>query len=273
MNYVSTACLKGESTKFTRDIFKVLDVYTKAGIKNIELGAAHNPFDNIKDLFKYKKEHDLNYIMHFNFPAAKVNYMLNLGSINEEIAKISLDVVKKGIELCNELEAPIYSLHPGFVADLDTELKPLSKKIPKDKAVSLAISRLQEAVDFAQEYNIKIAVENMVPQCVSFCKIGDFIKLFKEINSKKLGVLVDIGHLKLTNPKFEEQKKFIDTIKNKIIEMHIHELIDGNDHFPVLKNNVIKPFNIDTKKIALTLEINRADIEQIKQSYDVLNNY
>jgi len=211
--------------------------------------------------------------MHFNFPAAKADYMLNLGSVNEKIAKVSINVVKRGIELCNELDAPIYSLHPGFTADLDIYLKPISETIPKEKAVSLIISRLQEVIDFAQEYDIKIAVENMVPECVSFCKIDDFQKMFKEIKNKKLGVLLDIGHLKISNPDFDEQKTFIDKIKDRIIEVHIHDFVDGKDHLPVLSRNVIKPFNINAKKVALSLEINNANIEQIKQSYDVLNTY
>ncbi len=274
MYYVSTACLKGNNSRFTKDVFKVLDVYAKAGIKNIELGAAHYPFDNIKDLINYRKEHDANFIMHYNFPAAKnVNHLLNLGSKNKNIVDISLNVIKNGLELCNELEAPIYSLHPGFTADLDTNLKPLSEEISKEKAVSLIISRLKEVIDFAQDYDIKIAVENMVPSCVSFCKIEDFLRLFKEIKNKQLGVLLDIGHLKLSNPNFEKQKDFIEKIKDKIFELHIHQLKNGIDHQPMLTKNVIELFNIDAKKVALTLEINNANIEQIKQSYEILNQY
>jgi len=272
MHYISTACLKGENSKFTRDVFKVLDVYAKAGIKNIELGAAHQPFDNINDLYKYKKENNANFLIHYNFPCAKnIKCLLNLSSLNEEIAKTSLKVIKNGIELCNKLEAPIYSMHPGFAHDSDLNLNPITKSIPREKAVQLMISRMGEVMDFAQNYDVKIAVENMISESISFCNVEDFLELFNKIKNKRLGMLLDIGHMKMAHPNLEEQRNFVEKIKDRIFEMHIHEIINRKDHQPIFANaNILKPFNISTKNIALTLESNRSTIKNILDSQEVL---
>ena len=271
MHYISTACLGGENSKFTRDIFKVLNVYAKAGIKNIELGAAHEPFDNVKDLFKYKKENNANFIIHYNFPCAKnIKCLLNISSLNEEIAKTSLRVIKNGIELCNELEAPIYSMHPGFTRDLDLNLNPITKPITREKAVQLMTLRMQEVMDFARDYDVKIAVENMVSDCISFCNAEDFLKLFNKIKNKRLGILLDIGHMKMAHPNLEEQKDFVEKIKDKIFELHLHEVINEKDHNKLTNVDILKPFNINTKNIALTLEINGATIKDILDSQEVL---
>lgn len=84
-------------------------------------------------------------------------------------------------------------------------------------------------------------------------------------------MLLDIGHMKMANPGFEEQKDFVEKIKDKIFEMHIHEILNKKDHQPKLTNaDILKPFNINTKNIALTLESNRSTIKDILDSRKVL---
>ena len=56
------------------------------------------------------------------------------------------------------------------------------------------------------------------------CELWEFERLFSEINSKNLGVLLDIGHLKVTANLLKfDANKFIGKLKDKIFAVHVHE--------------------------------------------------
>ena len=121
MIFVSTNCLKNPS-----NVLRVLDEYDKAKIENVELGSVHAPFD-IKKLKKF----NFNFIIHNYFPPPKNAFNFNLASQKKQILKKSIKLAKNAIDLCAEIESPLYTFHAGFTSDPPK----LGKSFPKKNFV------------------------------------------------------------------------------------------------------------------------------------------
>jgi len=259
MVYVSTTCLKGENSKFTRDVFRVLEIYRKHNIKNIELGSVHSYVKELSKLKKYQKENDANFIIHGFFPPAKESFYLNFASKNKEILKKSIKVAKNAIELCNELDSNLYSTHGGFYCEVDIECNAISKRIHRREAIEIAVRSFSEICDYASNYNIRIAVENMpgIREHRMFINYDDFNIFLKKLNLRNLGVLFDIGHATIAKTKFGiDTKETINKLKSLIFEIHIHKSVGEKDtHFNIDSIDLLKDFDKSIlKKAALTLE-------------------
>jgi sugar phosphate isomerase/epimerase len=223
--YISTSCLKNN-----KNVIDVLGVYENIGLKNIELGSSHMFVDNIIDKLK---SYNFNFIVHNYFPPSKNMFVMNLSSQNSTILKKTLGQIKNAIRLCNELDGNLYSFHPGFTIDpLNLPLisiKLNKKPILHDKAVDIFINMVQKVNAYAEDYGVKIAVENHVAtketsKFLIFYAYEDFEELFKKINSDNLGTLIDFGHLKVTSYWMNFDKyDFIDKIKEHIFAFHIHD--------------------------------------------------
>lgn len=258
MIYVSTSCLKGENSRFTKDVFKVLEVYRKNDINNIELGSVHSYIKDLTKIKKYQKENDTNFIIHGFFPPAKKSFYLNFASKNKKVLKESIKVAKNAIELCNDLNSNLYSTHAGFSSDkIGFKKEIVIDKIAKDKARDIAAYSFSNLCDYAANYDIKIAVENNQGSIGIIQNIDCFKIFFKKVNVKNLGALIDIGHAAVAKIKFNvDLKKMICQLKNKIFEIHIHKSVNGKDtHLNIDSPDLLKDFDKDTlKKTALTLE-------------------
>ena len=64
-----------------------------------------------------KQKYDLVYLVHNYFPPPKEEFVLNLGSTNNEIIRKSISLCKKAIDDAVVLGAPCYSIHAGFYFD------------------------------------------------------------------------------------------------------------------------------------------------------------
>ena len=225
--YVSTSCL-GNKYNFSQ----ILDVYSKLGIKNIELGICK---DSTLDVAKLLKKQDFNYIVHHYFPPAKEPFIINLASQDKQILRKSIDQVKKSIDFCADFNINFFSFHAGFRVDPDINLKFKFNNIPEyEKSFNTFKESVEKIVDYAKIRDVKIAIENNVlseynlidgrNELLLMCELWEFERLFEEITSKNLGVLLDIGHLKVTSNllKFDADE-FIYKLKDKTFAVHVHE--------------------------------------------------
>src|SRR3989338_8781908 len=109
MLYISTTSIISN-----KDLFSVLDRYSKLGIKNIELGSVHIFFSDFKPLFKFQKDNDIDFIIHGFFPPLKDPFFINISSQNKKILKKSIEFSKNSIDMCRKLNSDIYTTHSGF---------------------------------------------------------------------------------------------------------------------------------------------------------------
>ena len=153
-------------------MFRILETYAKADLRNIELNAAPTvtSFEYIDDLPPIKfKQYNFNFIAHHLFPPLKEPFTSNLASQNPVILKRSKDQVKKSIEFCHSLGIELLTFHGGFRFDPDDKRQFCEDEVatPEDQAITpyeRAFNTLIESVDeinsYAQQMGVKVAIEN-----------------------------------------------------------------------------------------------------------------
>jgi sugar phosphate isomerase/epimerase len=225
--YVSTSCL---SSKYNYS--QILDAYSNLGIKNVELGVCKDP---TLDVAKLIKKHDFNYIVHHYFPPPKEPFIVNLASPDKQILRKSIDQMKNSIDFCVDFNINFFSFHAGFRVDPNINLKFNFNKIPEyETSFDTFKESVEKIVDYAERRSVKVAIENNVlseynlvdgrNKLLLMCELWEFERLFKEIPSKNLGVLLDIGHLKVTSNLLKfDANEFIYKLKDKIFAVHVHE--------------------------------------------------
>ncbi len=224
MIYASTSCLKNPS-----NVIRVLEEYEKEGIENVELGSVHSNFD-ISEL----KRFDFNFLIHNYFPPPKNPFNFNLASQNPTIRNKSINLAKKAIDLCQKINSPIYTFHAGFTVDPEKLGSKFSRKniVNRETAISTYIESLGDIIEYSKKNSVKIAMEPNVVQKFNliknknklslFADIDELKYLYKFINKKDLGLLLDLGHTNVTATWLNfNRDEFVDFCKNKTLAVHI----------------------------------------------------
>lgn len=268
MIYISTSCLKNP-----KNMIMVLEKFQKAGIQNVELGSVHEYF-NIKSLKRFR----FNFLIHNYFPPPKNSFNFNLSSQNESIRSRSLRLAEGAIDLCCEVESPLYTFHAGFTVDPSNLGKPFPKNniTQRKLAVFTYINSVRKLLDFANGRGVKIAMEpnvvqkfNLVNGKNKLCLFADYSEidfLFKSIKREKLGLLLDLGHTAVTSFWLKYDKDdFVKKCKNKVFAIH---LSNNNGHQDQHKSLTNKCWQISKlklfKQIPIILETYNLTIDQIK---------
>lgn len=236
--FISTSCING-------DLPTVLNVYDRLGIKNIELGV-YNYY--INDLKAILEKYNFNYIVHHYFPPPQKQFIINLASSDEKILNRSLNQILNSIDFCEKFNINFLSIHSGFRVDPDINLKFNTKKIPKyENSFNIFVDSVKKIVDHAENSNVKIAVENNViarhnlidgeNKLLLMCEANEFENLFKEVRSENLGILLDLGHLKVNaNILKFDMNTFVNRTKKYVSAVHIHENNGFIDEHNCIKN-------------------------------------
>ncbi len=224
MIYASTSCLKNPS-----NVIRVLEEYEKEGIENVELGSVHSNFDISK-----LKKFNFNFLIHNYFPPPKNPFNFNLASQNPSIRKKSINLAKKAIDLCQKINSPIYTFHAGFTVDPEKLGSKFSRKniVNREVAILTYIESLRDIIEYSKKNSVKIAMEPNVVQKFNliknknelslFADIHELKYLYKFINKKDLGLLLDLGHTNVTATWLNfNRDEFVDFCKNKTLAVHI----------------------------------------------------
>jgi len=223
--YYSTSCLSRYK------LSQILDIYSESGIKNIELGVCKEPDIDLNIL----KKHNFNYIVHHYFPPPEKPFIINLASQDKRIREKSIVQIKSSIDFCAALNINLFSFHAGFRVDPDMNFKFAPDNIPDyETSFNTFKESVLEIVDHAERSGVKVAIENNSlseynlingqNKLLLMCELWEFERLFSEIKSTSLGILLDVGHLKLTSNLLKyDTDKFVSRLKDKIFAVHIHE--------------------------------------------------
>lgn len=236
--YVSTSCLND-----FRDVNKVLNVYQIAGLKKIELGSGHKYCH--RKLSNSVLENKNTYLVHNYFPPQKCSLILNIASGNKKLRVKSIGFIKRAIAFCAQFGIKLYSFHAGLLSDpVATDCRGFvfgsGNPLSPEKAFSLTVDSLREICDYADKKNVKIAIENnpcdrIKMGFLQFCQAEDVKALFRKVESKNLGLLLDLGHLNISaNTMKFDKLEFVEQLKSKIFGIHIHENngIEDEHKFP-----------------------------------------
>lgn len=271
MIFVSTSCLKG-----TRRLDEILEIYAGHGIKNIELGSGLEYVEDVGGLLG-RYHDDMNFIVHNYFPPAEEPFIMNLASQDETIRRSSLIICKNAIELCHTFGYGLYSFHPGFRVNRSLELSfdMTSASVVSYHAAFENFSRsIEEIIAYAKKRKIDIAIENLEHKNEAYMMTGPeefeiFLDIFPDV-----GVLLDLGHLKIASKKLNfSMDEFIKTVDENIFGVHIHENDGVSDlHLEPKNSEILKYLDyVDCGRVIL--ESRDLDIEQIICNFEVLEAY
>jgi len=162
-----------------------------------------------------------------NFIPAQFRYPSHLCSLNEYVRKDSVEYIKVAIDNAVILGAPSVSLCPGMVL-FDQSIEEGWKQLVKS---------YKELGRYVADKNITLIIEpahrfesNLI------LTIDDCLKMLKELNSDKFGILLDSGHANVNGEDFNEIIP-----KCKGIPLHIHlddNIGDFDSHMIPGKGNV-----------------------------------
>jgi sugar phosphate isomerase/epimerase len=102
--------------------------------------------------------------------------------------------------------------------------------VPYEEAYEAFSRSLEEILSFAREHGIGIAVENLEHKNDAYMMIRpeEFSRL--QENFPELGVLLDLGHLKIASRRLGFRiEDFIYCVKDRVSGIHLHE----NDGYPI----------------------------------------
>ncbi len=274
--YASTNCLK-----HPKNIEKVLSEYQKGEIENVELGSVHAHFDT-----KILKNYDFNFIIHNYFPPPKTPFNFNLASKNNAIRFKSSKLAKKAIDLCCDIESPLYTFHAGFTVDPPKLGKPLPRinVNDRDDAIKNFVGEVEKIVSYANSRGIKLAMEpnvvqkfNLVENRNDLCLFAEYFeieKLFKILRKTSLGLLLDLGHIAVTSHwlKFDKDK-FVQKCSKRTYAIHVSNNNGLQDQHRSLTPKCwtiskLKKF----KNNPIILETMNLSIDKIKENIQLVQN-
>jgi len=153
---------------------------------------------------KVSKENNICLILH-------ASYFRSLCSINPEISKEALELVKKEIILAREVVAKQITIHAGNKDILNNE-------VATAKNFEILTKNLKEAVKFGEKCGIKIGLENSFGSSKLCRKPEDLLKVVNSV--KGLGITFDIGHANIIN---FDPIRYFRKVRDFVINIHLHD--------------------------------------------------
>ena len=211
------------------------------GFDLVEVGAGHKHEPNaVETVIELKRKYpDSHFTIHAFFPpVAKGSYIMNMSDSKEH--GIILKTAAGMFDLAEKIGADVVGLHGGYAGEVVwvpdrggfDKLK-MIKSIPAETAESNMMVILEKLVRLAEGRGVKLAVE-ISPFDVSKAVLSDpeiFEKVFSRFESDNLGLLLDIGHVHMSAAaKGFDPYEFTARFKEKIFELHLHDVVDGEDH-------------------------------------------
>jgi sugar phosphate isomerase/epimerase len=177
---IPLGCVAWSPEKSKDDLFRFLSKYQ---YETVELVA------NLEDLDKLlqTKCQELKELQkRYSIRVTAAMYIANMFHPDPVLRNEIYGDVKKTIQILEELEAPVMVTHPAY----ETPGKPL-EELWRDFAGAYA-----ELVDYAEEHNVKMAVEtsrHRHVKCIAY-NVPTYQRLFDMIPSRNIGVNFDPSH-------------------------------------------------------------------------------
>ena len=171
--------------------------------------------DKIK---RMAKDHDLEIVA---YTPKQLGIPINLCSPLDEIRKFTLEYLREGIKIANLLGSLMMVVLPGRTILGQNRITVLDE-------LKRSVKKLYEE---AKNHDVKIAIE-ILPSLESniFTTAEDVAEFFEDTNDENLGLLVDVGCLKVAKISVTD---IIKKLEDRVIYVHLNDN-DGmvNSHLP-----------------------------------------
>jgi sugar phosphate isomerase/epimerase len=241
--YASTACLARAFATLPAQ----LAAYTAGGLDHIELGWAPplGPLALPGGLGDYRAQ----WLVHNYFPAPAEPFVLNLAAQHAPTLRRSREFAAAAIRLAAAAGAPFYSVHCGFLAEFGpgTLGHPLryDEICDYERGYATFVESLRLLLATAAAAGIRLLIE---PNVVAPFNLVDgrnlllmlatppeFHRLRADVPDPRLGVLLDLGHLRVTAATLGfDRLEFIEAVAPAVGAFHLHDN-DGtaDQHRPI----------------------------------------
>jgi sugar phosphate isomerase/epimerase len=236
--FVSTSCLSAGQSLAER-----LSLYHSFGLDAVELGMGVSvDKKGLSMLFETAGR----YLIHNYFPAPDESFVLNFASADEHIRQLSVDLAVEAVLLAERIGASFYSVHAGFVTD-PTGFDRYNYLFPEPDSESMSecalgrfVESLEYVLDRTSDSGVSLLVENnmCIPEMRGKLLLQseqEFLELFEMIQSRRLGILLDTGHLNVSSRTLGfERMSFVDRLAGYIRGIHVHDNDGITDrHLPI----------------------------------------
>ncbi len=281
--FVSTSVLE-DGMEADRAVAKLLEM----DFTHIEIGSTHTfSGEYRKKIARFRERAVMT--VHNYFPPAAKPIVLNLADSDKQRRQASIRQIQNSIDFCHELEIDLYSFHPGFIGEAiavlpDTECRDYDfqfqrpDRVDRSSVFEVLLDSLKRICDHAAAYDMKIACENSGSISKNeFCLMSrqeEFEWMFESVDYPHLGVLLDLGHLRLASIANSFcPEDFIAAVRPKVYEVHVHENDGVNDQHSFLYPGCgvlgwLGPF--DFSAAVITLEGRNLTPDQLMESYRLL---
>lgn len=237
------------------------------------------------EIIEHYKNSNLIRMPHNYFPAPEEPFVINLASINSTIRERSIKHCIQGLELAKQSNSPFFAAHAGFCIDPDPNQ--LGKKLEVDQEFdkelhkALFLKSIRIVLENANKLGIDFLIENNVLASFNYignrnpllcCDYDDIKWLFREVTDKRLGLLLDTAHLKVSSFTlgFELERQF-ESIKPFVTALHHSDnngQTDSNDQIDV--DYWFLKYKMDFLSAVQVLEVKNLKEEEIIQQLNLL---
>lgn len=224
MTYLTSSCFNFTNTN------NLLEFCRKKGFYPLELSGNLKFEPQIAAQLIAAKE--FSFLIHNYFPAPKEPFVLNLASADESIRQKSIEHCRRALRLCQNLGVPFYSVHAGFLVNLQPE--DLGKKqsdlpfIKREEGLKIFNDSLAQLLEF----NVNLLIENNVNsqenlvagqnRLYLLAEPEETLEFFNRFNNPRLGLLVDLGHLNVSAQQLNFNKyKYLEVLTPWIKAFHL----------------------------------------------------
>ena len=258
----------------------------KTGIKNIELGSTHIWDESIEtNIPKLRK---MNVLIHNFFPPSKdLEQVLNIASLNKKILEASKKHIKTCIDFASSINAKLYTIHPGFLADVVSSTQKKNQlsgydfifsrdRSDYEEAFSIMLESLCELVEYAKNKQVNLAIETegsmTNPDVLLMQHPDEYDRLFKQA-PLGLGINFNLAHSFFSSKKNKfSLKNFISKFADRFSAIELsHNEGFKDDHSPLVKGSFVFDWlELLPENIPLVLEFRDSTIDKLNDSRDLL---
>lgn len=207
-----------------------------------------------KEMMDLINSYSLKYTIHSPF------IDLNIASLNSALAKLSVEEIKRSIDLANMIDSDIVVVHPGTVSFSGRGKEDIIYEIGKDS--------LKDIGNYAKDNDVNACIENL-PNIEGFM-YQDVNLLNETLLELDLPMTLDIGHAHTVG--FTPDEIYFDSIKH----IHVHDNPGNDDTHLTLGEGTFKVnefFDVFTKnKYDGIYMLELYSIDSIEKSLEYMKN-
>lgn len=190
----------------------------------------------------------------YHSPYVDLNYL----TLNPIVRETTLEQIKRAIETAKEMELSPVIVHPG-----------LPKKNMDERVVDLLMTTfLQELADYAEERQVKVAIES----CEYLTNLSRLQHYITKINSPYLGICLDISEELTALNQLDSNRLdgFITENSSKIFHVRLHGIVAQQPNSQINYEKIVQRLLECTYTEAIVFTSETVTIDNIQKSLDVI---